>query len=54
MNLPDLFDIAWKAVANMIRGQPPEEIRKILQVKNDFTLKEEAGIRIENAWMEDC
>ena len=44
MDLPDLFDIGCKTVANMIKGQPPEEIRKILQVKNDLILEEEAEI----------
>ncbi|CAN0917439.1 SKP1-like protein 4 [Linum grandiflorum] len=36
--------------AHMISGQTTEEMRKIFNIKNDFTPEEEANIRIENRW----
>ncbi|XBI43590.1 hypothetical protein VPH35_108342 [Triticum aestivum] len=38
------------AVADMIKGKTPEEIRKTFNIKNDFTPEEEAEIRRENQW----
>jgi S-phase kinase-associated protein 1 len=37
-------------VADMIKGKQPEEIRKLFNIKNDFTPEEEEEIRKENAW----
>ncbi|CAN0858420.1 SKP1-like protein 4 [Linum grandiflorum] len=34
----------------MISGKTTEEMRKIFNIKNDFTSKEEANIRIKNRW----
>ncbi|CAN0904330.1 SKP1-like protein 14 [Linum grandiflorum] len=34
----------------MISEKTTEEMRKILNIKNDFTPEEEANIRIENRW----
>ncbi|CAN0847332.1 SKP1-like protein 4 [Linum grandiflorum] len=36
--------------AHMISGKSTEEMRKIFNIKNDFTAEEEANIRIENRW----
>ncbi|CAN0881678.1 SKP1-like protein 4 [Linum grandiflorum] len=36
--------------AHMISRKPTEEMRKIFNIKNDFTPEEEANIRIENCW----
>ncbi|CAN0904599.1 SKP1-like protein 4 [Linum grandiflorum] len=36
--------------AHMISGKTTEEMRKIFNIKNDFTPEEEANIRIENRW----
>ncbi|CAN0917486.1 S-phase kinase-associated protein 1 [Linum grandiflorum] len=34
----------------MISEKTTEEMRKIFNIKNDFTHEEEANIRIENRW----
>ena len=34
-------DVGVKAVANMIKGKTGEEIRKLLNIVNDFTPEEE-------------
>ncbi|GBN70338.1 S-phase kinase-associated protein 1 [Araneus ventricosus] len=36
-----LLDVTCKTVANMIKGKTPTEIRKIINIKNDFTPAEE-------------
>ena len=42
-----LSDVTRKAVANMIEGKSPEEIRKTFNIKNDFTPAWEEQIRKE-------
>ncbi|XP_026429509.1 SKP1-like protein 1B [Papaver somniferum] len=39
-----------QACADLIKHFPPEKISKIFNIKNDFTPKEEAEVRRENAW----
>jgi S-phase kinase-associated protein 1 len=34
----------------MMKGKTPDEIRKLFNIKNDFTLEEEEEIRRENRW----
>ncbi|KAJ6882292.1 hypothetical protein NC651_028789 [Populus alba x Populus x berolinensis] len=41
-------------VADMIKGKQPEEIRKLFNIKNDFTPEEEEEIRKDNAWAFKC
>jgi len=48
-----LLDLACKAVAEMIKGKTPEEIRKHFNIKNDFTAEEEEQVRRENEWCEE-
>uniref|UniRef100_A0A2K6SEA7 S-phase kinase-associated protein 1 n=1 Tax=Saimiri boliviensis boliviensis TaxID=39432 RepID=A0A2K6SEA7_SAIBB len=48
LNIKGLLDVTCKTVANMIKGKTPEEIRKIFNIKNDFTEEEEAQVCKEN------
>jgi S-phase kinase-associated protein 1 len=48
-----LLDATCKAVADMIKGKTPEEIRTHFNIQNDFTPEEEEEVRRENAWCED-
>ncbi|KAL6553474.1 SKP1-like protein 4 [Orobanche gracilis] len=52
LNIKSLLDLMCGAVADMIRGKTPEEIRKTFHIKNDYT-PEEAEVRRENAWAFD-
>ncbi|XP_050231347.1 SKP1-like protein 1B [Mercurialis annua] len=50
LNMKDLLDLTCQTVADMIKGNTPEEIRKMFNITNDFTKEEEAEIRRENEW----
>jgi len=53
LDVKPLLDLTCMAVANMIKGKSPEEIRKTFNIKNDFTPEEEEKVRKENEWCED-
>jgi len=53
LDIKGLLDVTCKTVANMIKGQTPEEIRKTFNIKNDFTPAEEEQVRKENEWCEE-
>jgi len=53
LGIQSLLDLTCRAVANMIKGKTPEEIRKTFNIKNDFTPEEEAQVRRENEWAEE-
>ncbi|KAJ1362089.1 Skp1- protein [Parelaphostrongylus tenuis] len=53
LDIKGLLCVSCKTVANMIRGKTPEEIRRIFNIRNDFTPEEEEEIRKEDAWCED-
>jgi S-phase kinase-associated protein 1 len=53
MGIKLLLDLTCKAVADMIKGKTPEEIRAHFNIQNDFTPEEEEEVRRENAWCED-
>ncbi|KAK1334773.1 hypothetical protein QTO34_004340 [Cnephaeus nilssonii] len=42
LDIKGLLDVTCRTVANMIKGQTPEELRKPFNIKNDFTEEEEA------------
>jgi len=53
LDIKPLLDLTCKTVANMMKGKTPEEIRKLFNIKNDFTPEEEEQVRRENAWCEE-
>lgn len=53
LDIKGLLDVSCKTVANMIKGKTPEEIRKMFNIKNDFTPEEEEQVRKENEWLAD-
>ena len=50
MDIKPLLDLTCAAVASLIKGKTPEEIRKTFNIVNDFTPEEEAAVREENKW----
>ena len=50
LNVKGLIDLSCHAVAKMIEGKSPEEMRMVLNIKNDFTPKEEKKVCRENGW----
>ena len=48
LDIKGLLDVTCKTVADMIKGKTPEEIRKIFNIKIDFTPSEEEQVRKEN------
>ena len=49
----ELLDTCCTAIAKMISGKTPQEIRKIFNIQNDFTEEEEKQIRKENEWIDE-
>lgn len=45
MDITDLLDLCCAKLATIIKGKSPEEIRKTLNIENDFTPEEEAELR---------
>ncbi len=51
LDVKGLLDVLCKAVANLIiAAKTPEGIRKLFNVKNDFTREEELQAKKENEW----
>ncbi|KAI8030671.1 SKP1-like protein 14 [Camellia lanceoleosa] len=44
LDVKDLLELLFQRIANQIKDLMPEKVRKISNVENDFTLKEEAAI----------
>jgi S-phase kinase-associated protein 1 len=53
LGIQSLLDITCKAIADMMKGKTPEEIRETFNIVNDFTPEEEEEIRRDNSWCED-
>lgn len=53
LDIKDLIDLGCRTVANLIHGKTPDDIRKLFNIRNDFTLAEEEQIRRENSWCEE-
>lgn len=50
LNIASLIDLACGAVANLIKGKTPEQIRDTFHLTNDYTPEEEEQIRRDNEW----
>ena len=50
LNVKGLLDLTCQTMADMIKGETPEQIRAIFNIVNDFTPEEEEEVRRENAW----
>jgi S-phase kinase-associated protein 1 len=53
LDLKPMLNITCKAVAEMIKGRTPEDIKKIFGVEGDFTQEEKDKVINENHWLED-
>ena len=50
LDIRPLLEVTCKTVANMIKNQTPEEIRKTFNITTTLTPEEEELIRKENDW----
>lgn len=50
LEIKGLLEMTCMTVANMMSGKTAEEIRKLLNIKSDFTGVEEDQLRQENEW----
>ncbi|PKI56597.1 hypothetical protein CRG98_022980 [Punica granatum] len=50
LDIKDLLSLAGQAVANMIKGRSVEDIRRIFNIKNDFSPDEETEVKRQNQW----
>jgi S-phase kinase-associated protein 1 len=53
LDLKPMLDVTCKAVAEMIKGKSPEDIKKIFGVEGDFTPEEKAQVLLDNPWLKD-
>eukprot|EP00037_Helgoeca_nana_P025977 m.289183 g.289183 ORF g.289183 m.289183 type:complete len:62 (-) comp27102_c1_seq8:4167-4352(-) len=54
LDIPSMLEVTCKAVASLIRGKTPDEIRAVFNIENDFTPEEVEEVRRENAWLDDA
>ncbi|KAG2698292.1 hypothetical protein I3760_07G144600 [Carya illinoinensis] len=50
LKIKSLLDLTCQTVADMIKGQTPEEIRKTFNMKEYYTPEEEEKVRREKPW----
>jgi len=53
LDLKPLVNLTSKAVAEMIKGKTPDEIKKVFGVEGDFTQEEKEQVLRDNPWLED-
>jgi len=53
LDLKPMLDVCCKAVAEMIKGKTPDEIKKVFGVEGDFTQEEKEQVLRDNPWLED-
>jgi S-phase kinase-associated protein 1 len=50
LNIPDLLDKSCTAVALLLRGKSPSELRDILDVQTEYSQEEKEAVIKENRW----
>ena len=53
MRIAALLKMCCQVVASMLPGKTPDQLRKLFNIKNDFTAEEEEQMRRENPWCQD-
>lgn len=53
LDLKPMLDVTCKAVAEMIKGKTPDEIKKVFGVDGEFTQEEKEQVLRDNPWLED-
>ncbi|XP_062144257.1 SKP1-like protein 1B [Alnus glutinosa] len=51
LNIKSLQDLTCQTLAEMVKGKTPEEIRKMFNIKNDFTPEEAEEVHRETRWL---
>jgi len=52
LDIKSMLDVTCKAVAEMIKGKTPTEIKKVFGVDGDFSPEEQEQVLRENPWLE--
>jgi hypothetical protein len=50
LDIEPLLDLVNKTIAKLLKGKSTEDMRKYLDLENDFSVEEEERIRRENGW----
>ena len=53
LSIKQLLNLSCKAVAHMIKGKTPDEIKKLFGVEGDFTEEEMTAVKNEIDWLDD-
>uniref|UniRef100_A0A6C0EF74 SKP1 component dimerisation domain-containing protein n=1 Tax=viral metagenome TaxID=1070528 RepID=A0A6C0EF74_9ZZZZ len=53
LDLKPMLDVCCKAVAEIIKGKTPNEIKKAFGVEGEFTQEEKEQVLRDNPWLED-
>ena len=48
-----MLNLTCKAVAEMIKGKTPDEIKAIFGIESDFTEEEKAAVLAEHEWLRE-
>eukprot|EP00039_Didymoeca_costata_P018161 m.332341 g.332341 ORF g.332341 m.332341 type:complete len:179 (+) comp16932_c0_seq1:150-686(+) len=51
LDLKPMLDVTCKAVAEMIKGKTPEEVKKVFGVEGEFTEEERKQVLRDNPWL---
>jgi len=53
LDLKPMLDVTCKAVAEMVKGKTPGDIKKVFGVEGEFTQEEKEQVLRDNPWLED-